>query len=285
MRILIFGDGYLGNHINRFFKWKNCAILDGRRIECYDDIEKAIQQFSPTIIINCIGFTGHTNVDDCEDDIDKTLYANTMIPIMMAEACVRSRVKFIHISSGCIYHFDLDGEVPIVETIMPDFYDLFYSRSKIYAENMLEGLMERENILSLRIRIPLDDIPHPRNILTKLISFGKVINVPNSVTYIPHFLYALEHLIKINATGTYNVVNGGELRYPDLLDCYSRYSDGFEYEVIPLETLPTPRTNLTMSTEKLSSTGFFVHDINTILNSCTENYAQNERALKGETDD
>ena len=140
---------------------------------------------------------------------------------------LRKKIKLVHISSGCIYQFDYSQEEPIKEGKIPDFFHLFYSRSKIYAERALEVLSKEFDILIIRIRIPLDNRPHPKNLLSKLITYRKVIDLPNSVTYIPDFIKALQHLLKINARGVYNVVNKGEMRYPFLLDVYKRYVPDF----------------------------------------------------------
>ena len=191
---------------------------------------------------------------------------------MLAEIAVRRKIKLIHVSSGCIYHFDYAKDEPIREEKTPDFLDLFYSRSKIYAERCLAPLAEEADILIVRPRIPLDDRPHPRNILNKLIDYKDVIDVPNSVTYIPDFLRALEHLIKIGARGIYNVVNAGSLRYPALLDVYKKYVPGFEYGIIDYKDLNMVRTNLILSTEKLKSSGFNMPDINEVLEECVKRY-------------
>ncbi|MGE5196905.1 MAG: sugar nucleotide-binding protein, partial [Deltaproteobacteria bacterium] len=222
--------------------------------------------------INCIGYTGK-NVDECELDKDKTLTANTFIPVILAESALRNKIKLVHISSGCIYRFDYSKDKPITEAKIPDFFDLFYSRSKIYTEMALEVLCNKFNILIARIRVPLDNRPHPKNILNKLIKYREsIIDLPNSITYIPDLLKALEHLIKIDARGIYNVVNKGGLRYPQLLDVYKKYVPGFEYKVTDLKKLNIVRTNLILSTSKLESSGFKMRNIKEVLEECVKNY-------------
>ena len=99
-KYLIFGKGYIGGRLQGVL---HCPIAE-RRIQHFSDAQAAIDQYRPKIIINCIGFTGENNVDDCEKDIDRTLNANTFVPIMLAEAAFRNKIKFVHISSGCIFH-------------------------------------------------------------------------------------------------------------------------------------------------------------------------------------
>lgn len=267
-KILIFGKGFIGERLQDGLK----CNLSEKRIRSLKDAQDEIKKYKPKIIINCIGHTGKTNIDDCELDKDKTLFANTFVPIILAEVALRKNIKLVHISSGCIYHFDYSKDQPITEKRIPEFFDLFYSRTKIYAERALEVLCKKFNILIVRIRIPLDDRPHPRNILTKLINYKKVIDIPNSVTYIPDFIIALRHLMKINARGIYNVVNRGALRYYRLLDVYKKYAPHFNYETIDYKRLQMIRTNLILSTKKLENTGFKVRDIQEVLEECVKTY-------------
>jgi len=195
-KILIFGKGYIGERLQREL---HCTIT-GQKIARYNQIEPLIRKHRPSIIINCIGHTGTSNVDGCEQNIDKTFFSNTYIPILFAEAAMRHNIRLIQLSSGCIFNYHYGKSRPIGEQIDPDYFTLLYSRSKIYSENVLSRMSKHSNILIIRIRIPLDDRPHPRNLLNKLIKYRNIINVPNSVTYIPDFVKALKFLIQKRQT-------------------------------------------------------------------------------------
>jgi 3,5-epimerase/4-reductase len=263
-KYLIFGKGYVGTRLQEFL---NCPIAEDR-IRNFGDVQAAIDKYRPKVIINCIGFTGATNVDDCEKDIDRTLQANTFVPLLLAEAAFRNQLKFVHISSGCIYHYDYKKQKPISESLPADFHDLFYSRSKIYVENALQSLVKKGDVLILRIRVPLDNRKHPRNLLDKLVRYARVIDVPNSVTYIPDFLKAFKHLIRINAKGIYNVVSKTPLSYPDLLKAYQKCVANYHYEVIKLKDLKLTRTNVVLSTKKLEASGVKVRTAKEIVEEC-----------------
>lgn len=271
-RVLILGKGFFGSRIH-----EECAFpVTDREILSFKDLEEETGKFNPKIIINCIGHIGE-NVDECEKDLDKTLFANTFLPIILMEFCLRKRIKLVHLSSGCIYHFNYKKNKPIMENRLPDFLDLFYSRTKIYAEEVLKVLSKKIPLLILRPRVPLDNRPHPRNLLTKLVNYKKVIDIPNSVTYIPDFIKALKHLIKINATGIFNIVNRGALRYPELLEVYKKYVPEFKYEIINLKKLNLVRTNVILSVKKLEKTGFKMPDIHEVLEECVKRYIRYER--------
>jgi 3,5-epimerase/4-reductase len=271
-KILILGKGFIGQRLHQ--AW-GCAVST-RKIFNYDDVIAIIKKIKPSVIVNCIGETGSSSTDDCEQSIQSTMHANTIIPILLAEACFRHRIKLVHISSGCIYHYNHRKDRPINEKRMPSFFDLFYSRTKIYAEGGLHALLGQSDILMVRIRIPLDNRPHPKNLLTKLLSYKKVINVPNSVTYLPDFILALEHLIKIDAKGIYNVVNKGGLKYPKLMNTYKKHTPDFKYELVDYKKLGLLRTNLLLSTLKLERSGFRVRKINDVLDECAREYLEHD---------
>ncbi|MFH0855073.1 MAG: sugar nucleotide-binding protein [Candidatus Omnitrophota bacterium] len=267
-KILILGKGFIGQRLQKDF---GCAICK-EFIRSLKDAQRIIKKYNPGIIINCIGSTGKNNVDGCESAKDATLLANSFVPVILAEASLRSNIKLVHISSGCIFKFNYALDKPVSEDKSPDFFGLFYSRSKIYSDLALAELSKKYDILICRIRIPLLNQPHPKNILDKLIKYRKVITLRNSVTYIPDFSRALTHLIKIGARGIYNVVNKGGLSYPELMDIYTKYVPDFKYKTIDFRKLGLVRTNLLISARKLEKTGFKVRPIDSVLEECVREY-------------
>jgi len=276
--ILILGKGYIGKRLQGGI---NCPIT-AKRITTYKDIDTLIKQHRPQVLINSIGHIGKTNVDDCELAFDKTLQSNVMIPVLLGEAALRHNLKLVHISTGCIFHYDSTRQRPIKDDQIPDYYDLYCSRTKIYAENILRELAQKANILIVRIRIPLDTIPNRRNILTKLLQFDRIIDTPNSATYLPDFIDALRHLIKIDARGIYNVVNKGALQYSQLLKLYQKYHPEFHYKLVEPGKLNKNRTNLILSTQKLEKSGFKVRTITSVLRECINQYVSLESKTRND---
>ena len=266
--ILIFGKGFIGQKLQKYL---DCNITE-KMVNSFSDAYEEVEKNDPKVIINCIGYTGKNNVDDCEKEKNETLSANTFIPIILAEIAFRKKIKLVHISSGCIYHFNYKNQAPITEEVIPDFFSLFYSRTKIYAEKSLGALLDKANILIVRPRIPLDSRPASKNLLTKLLSFGNIIEIPNSVAYLPDFFSMIKYLISIDAKGIYNTVNKGALRYSELLDIYKKYVPGYEYKIMDIKDFNMTRTNLILSVEKLESTGYKVRDIHEVLEECVKIY-------------
>lgn len=266
-KALVLGKGFIGSRIAQELGCETCV----KKVYSYKDAQEIISEFSPKVIINCAGSFG-SNVDECEKDIDDTLSANTFVPVILGELAIRNNIRLVHISSGCIFHYDYAKDAPINEESSPDFLELFYSRTKIYAEAPLLALSRKYPVLIVRIRVPLDNRPHPRNILTKLIKYKKIIDLPNSVTYVPDFIEALRHLIATGAKGIYNVANKGGLKYPQLMQAYKKFVPDFDYEVIDYSSLNLVRTNLLLSVMKLEDSGFRMRGIEEVLEECVREY-------------
>ncbi|RJP28971.1 MAG: NAD-dependent epimerase/dehydratase family protein [Candidatus Omnitrophota bacterium] len=271
-KTLILGNGYIGGRLAEELK---CEISSAK-IHNLADAERLIKKYKPKVLVNCIAHIGK-NVDYCEVDPDKTLIANVFVPIILAEAAIRNGVKLVHISSGCIYNYDYLKDRPITEAREPDYFDLFYSRSKIYSEQALKLLSGKFKVLILRPRVPLDNRASSKNLIDKLIKYKKVINLPNSVTYIPDFIKAVKYLINVDASGIFNVVNKGALDYAELMEEYRLFNPDFSYETIDYRSLGLKRTNLVLSTDKLEKSGFKMRNIKEVIRECVVGYMESLR--------
>ena len=272
MKYLIFGNGFIGNRFANYLK-DSTIICD--RINTIDDIFLHIEKYNPKIVINAIGKTGRPNVDWCEEHKDETFFSNVTIPSMIAEACTKTDNYMIHIGSGCIYATNRCSGIGFSENDKPNFKGSFYSRTKIFAEKILE---EYDNILQLRIRMPIDDIPSPRNLIDKLIKYKYVINIPNSITYIPDFMNVAKKLMDMHETGTFNITNTGAITHKEILELYKNIVDS-SYELpefIPLERLDTiaQRSNCILFNKRLEQKEMMMRHVLDATEECMKNYAK-----------
>lgn len=115
--------------------------------------------------------------------------------------------------------------------------------------------------MQARIRMPVSYCPHSRNLIDKLVSYKKVISVPNSVTLIEDLFPALEELIKIRPVGILNLTNERFIEHKQILDSYRQIvNPGHEYEIITLDELEggiikSKRSNCVLSIQKVKSLG------------------------------
>lgn len=263
MKIAVLGDGWLGRKLATHLG----GTLYNVWVNNYEHLDYTLRYDKPEVVVNAIGHTGK-NVDECELNKEKTLVANSFVPFYLAEWCIRNNAKLVHLSSGCIFNEAYEE--------LPNYFELFYSRSKIYSDMALSRMAKRYGFLVLRIRVPLDVEPHPKNILTKLIQYKKVINVANSITYIPDFLHIVTDLINIDASGTFNIVCDQPLYYPMLMDEYKTYRPDFDYEIVTMRSLGIKRTNIVLPTDALHNVGITPRTIEEVIGVCVYEYTQKE---------
>lgn len=278
-KILILGNGFLGNRLYNYFRYnREDVILSDERIGpviTYKEIKNLINKYNPESILTCIGKTGRPNVDWCESNKESTFFSNVTIPTFIAEVCNDMNIRMLHLGSGCIYEGDNEGK-GYSEDDEPNFRGSFYSRTKIYSEQILSGY---KDIIQLRIRMPIDNRPGDRNLINKLLKYNKVINEQNSITYIPDFLKIVTELMDRKEIGIYNIVNEGSIGHKEILGLYKEIVDPeFKMpEFIEIEELDTiaKRSNCILSTKKLEDIGIKVRDVREAIRECMYIYKQN----------
>lgn len=276
MKVLLFGPrGYLGQ---QFLTLLPDALTSDADIADAPAVGAALDALRPDVVINAAGKTGRPNIDWCEDHREETLRANVTGPLVLLEECGKRGVSWVHLSSGCIYDGDKGGE-GWSEDDPPNFSGSFYSRTKAWADQILRefpACPERSRgVLILRLRMPFDDSTNPRSLLMKLTHYRKVLDVENSLTYLPDFLKAAQILIEGRKTGIYNVVNPGSISPYRLMELYSEIVDpDHRFERLTLSRLSSVvragRSNCILSTEKLEREGILLRPIEDAVRAALE---------------
>jgi len=115
---------------NRFKSLKfidKSKIIDNVNAFSFESIEKAIQLVKPDVVLNCIGIIKQLKE---YSDPKISIYINSYMPHLLAEYCVRNHIKFIHISTDCVFN-GVDGNYR--EESISNADDL-YGRSKYLGE-------------------------------------------------------------------------------------------------------------------------------------------------------
>lgn len=263
MNLLIYGTGFIGSALARRLGAEDGSgvhrIKFGRcRLEHASDLLAEIAGSDADWVINAAGRCGTPNVSWCETHQPQSLLSNVVGAYNLAVVCDTAGRRLAHISSACLYEGDAGG-LGFTETDPPNFLGSFYSRTKWWAEQLLA---EFPYVTQLRIRLPIDDQPHPRNLITKLLSFPRVITgVRNSVTPLDLLASALDHLMRQRAHGLYHVVADGGIDYKQLLQLWRQIVDPSLAEpqyIDPRELTDVPRSNCLLNCDKLKASGFVV---------------------------
>lgn len=114
-----------------------------------------------------------------------------------------------------------------------------------------------ENVCTLRVRMPISsDLANPRNFITKITRYEKVVNIPNSMTILDELLPISIEMAKRNLTGIWNFTNPGVVSHNEILEMYKKYIDPtFTWKNFNLEeqakVIVAPRSNNELDASKL----------------------------------
>lgn len=258
MVTLILGSrGYVGRYFRQTYPDAHTDEVDITR---RNEIAVTLGRINPDVVINCAGKTGRPNVDWCEENKLETIAANVTGPLLLLEECLKRSIYLVHISSGCIYSNDAGNlwqqQYGFSEDDKPNFAGSFYSRSKA----MIDQAMQDFPVLNLRLRMPFDGTNDPRNLITKLKAYKRVLTEPNSMTYMPQFMSAAKQLIANRTPGTFNIVNRGVISPFEIMKRYKELVDPtHEFEPLALkdmgEVARAGRSNCRLSPDKILALG------------------------------
>jgi dTDP-4-dehydrorhamnose reductase len=254
-KVLIFGGGgYLGGKLKEIYPDAAAPKVD---IADPLAVRKALEEVKPDVVINAAGKTGRPNVDWCEDHKEETLRANVTGPLVLLDECMKKNIYLVHVGSGCIFSGHKKGGY--TEEDEPNFTGSFYSLTKAMSDRLLKPFP----VLQLRIRMPFDGTKSPRNLLSKLLKYSRVLDEKNSITYMPDFFAAMQALIERRATGIYNVVNPGAVSPYEIMVRYKNEVDpSHHFERLTADQLPevakAARSNCELSGEKLAKEGILM---------------------------
>lgn len=275
MKTLIVGNGYLARRCAHAWDF---AVLDPRKIYSAQDVLTMIEEHKPDAILNAAGVTGVPNVDWCESNQMQTIAGNTLLPILLAQACQSAGVYLLHIGSGCIFYgdsphpdkkwreSDMGNPVPV------------YSRTKWAADLVLSTL---PNVGIARIRMPIDWVPSPRNLIDKLAKYSKIIDVENSVTIVDDMVEVFRQLLERKAGGIFHVTNPSTLKHRELIALYDELVDTEHTnewidndDLVAQGLAAKDRSNNFLASENLEKLGITMRPVQEAIRDTMEKYAR-----------
>jgi 3,5-epimerase/4-reductase len=273
MKTVVFGRGFLGT---RFAAELPNVVLAEADITEEHAIRQVLERERPDAVINAAGKTGRPNVDWCESHQAETFSANVTGALVLARVCASAGCYLLHLGSGCIFF----GASPDPRGWTEDDFAnpaAFYSRTKYAADLVLSRLPA---VAVLRLRMPIDHAPGPRNLITKLAGYKQVIDVENSVTVVEDLVGVVAGLLERRAAGVFHATNPGTMRHRDLLALYREVVDPkHTCELIGAEELVERglavkgRSNCVLVNDRLPALGIEMRPIDVALRATMERYA------------
>jgi dTDP-4-dehydrorhamnose reductase len=201
MKILILGrGGWLGGRFYDFLKEKNIEVatnpFDINSINILDPDVGAV-----------VNFAASADIDWCEKNKNIAFWNNVLGAANIARTCKGHGVKHIFLSSACILRSKDENDVKYEDDIPSPIS--FYGETKMIAEKLIQEIDPTS--LILRLRIPISEIPHPRNMLNKFVNYNKLINSQESFSVVEDILPKLLDLIQLDTSGIYHLANEGTI--------------------------------------------------------------------------
>ncbi|KAI3427618.1 hypothetical protein J3R85_009468 [Psidium guajava] len=260
LKFLIYGKtGWIGGLLGRLCENEGIPFEYGKgRLEYRSQLVADILNVKPTHVFNAAGVTGRPNVDWCESHKTETIRANVSGTLTLADVCREHGLLMMNFATGCIFEYDAahpEGSgIGYKEEDKPNFTGSFYSKTKAMVEELLK---EYDNVCTLRVRMPISsDLNNPRNFITKISRYNKVVNIPNSMTVLDELLPISIEMAKRNLMGIWNFTNPGVVSHNEILEMYQKYIDPqFKWKNFTLEeqakVIVAPRSNNEMDATKL----------------------------------
>jgi nucleoside-diphosphate-sugar epimerase len=251
MKIIVYGHaGWIGTQFVELLQKEKAKeidvfdfVLGNSRVDDTSSLCKELDEVSPSHVISfigrthgTIGATKYTTIDYLEQPgkLVENVKDNLFSPISLALACKERNIHYAYLGTGCIFNYknmeaatgEAEGgvlEKGFDEDDIPNFFGSGYSVVKGFTDRLMHQLSE--NVLNLRIRMPIVATECPRNFITKIVNYSKVCSVPNSMSVLDELLPIVIKMLKARIVGTVNLTNPGVISHNEILEMYQKHVD------------------------------------------------------------
>ena len=262
MKFLIYGKGWISEHIQVILENSGDAFFIGNRVNNFKSTLREVERYSPDRIICCLGRTSggkFTSIDylQQEDKLDENLSCNLNAPMILAEISKQLNINMLYFGTGCIFNYDskhtISNNIGYTENDFPNFTGSHYSTVKGYTDTLMRNY---PTVLNARIRMPISESHHKRDFITKILNYPKIVSIPNSMTVLSDIIPTLIGLLHDSVGGTINATNPNSISHDEILKMVEKVNrDRLNYTLIDLseqdKMLLSKRSNNLLDTTKI----------------------------------
>jgi nucleoside-diphosphate-sugar epimerase len=267
-RVLLLGSkGWIGEKLLSILQTVSgvsAVIESGVRADNIDSMKSELDTLKPTHVISAIGRTHGVIGDEVIPTIDYLEYPGKLVenvrdnlfsPVVIAKLCSERNIHFTYLGTGCIFEYTDDAK-QFDEDAKPNFFGSGYSIVKGFTDQLMS--LYADNVLNVRIRMPITAESNPRDFITKIVRYEKICSMYNSMTVLDDLLPLMVDMALKNRTGTINLTNPGTVSHAEILEMYKEIVDPtITWDFMTYEEqsslLKSKRSNNELETSKLLS--------------------------------
>lgn len=189
----------------KIFK-SNHNIFYGYDAEKHEKFSSLIEKIKPDYVINCIGIIKQR---DENKSYSKTIFINSIFPKNISSFCTLRKIKFIQISTDCVY----DGK-------KGNYYEYNSSNAKdLYGMSKYLGEIYDNNHLTIRTSIIGNEIRNRKSLLEWVISqnndsvYGYMNAIYSGLTTLELSKIINKYFLNFKFTGLYHVSSNPISKY------------------------------------------------------------------------
>jgi 3,5-epimerase/4-reductase len=242
MFLIYGGNGWIGQKIVAILTSSKIPFIVSKvRADDIKSVEVEIKEIKPTNILCLLGRTHGTfdgeyipTIDYLEKKgkVKENVRDNLFCPIALALICKKLDIHLTYLGTGCIFSYSEDKKI-FKEEDEPNFFGSSYSVVKGYTDRLMHMF---DNVLNVRIRMPISSDLSPRNFIMKLLKYEKICSMQNSMTVLDELLPVMCDMALNKEVGTVNLTNPGTIEHSEILDIYKEMIDpNFNYNLFSYE--------------------------------------------------
>ena len=269
--LLYGGNGWIGSKVYDLLVSMEIKVEKSKcRADDYKSVETEINSLDGlTHVMSFIGRTHGTYEGETISTIDylekpgklvENIKDNLYGPIVLSSICKKYGKHFTYLGTGCIFDYDDNHvygneETGFKETDKPNFFGSSYSIVKGYTDRLMHELFN-DDVLNIRIRMPITSEINSRNFITKITNYNKICSIPNSMTVLDNLLPVMIRYALEKRKGTINLTNPGLITHNEILEMYKEIVDpNFTWENFSIDEqnqiLASKRSNNCLDTTTL----------------------------------
>jgi dTDP-4-dehydrorhamnose reductase len=323
MILLLGASGYVGSAFASELRRRGHSFIPLTRrafdYTRFDFLFDYLRTMKPAFLINAAAYSGHdasTQPDSLQQEREKMMAANAILPQMIARICMMTKTPWGHVSSGEIYsgakvmrangletekdlsvaevrrQFDADPAAfrGFTELDEPNFSfrhtpSSFFSGSKALAE---EAIRELGSIYIWRPRMLFNEKDEPCNYLRAVQQQPIVYDHVDSISHLADFVKAALDLWETRAPyGTYNMTNPGTVTTRQLAeDLHRAVKSNYPLTIAPPDQDPAgldsekPEAHCLLDVGKLQKAGVKIRPVQEALKDVLDRIRLTTRSYK-----